>query len=135
MVDMPGVPDERAGVYNRAGLLGKGALVNICKQCQKQWSGGALAVGLVGGQLGAGNFYIWEEIIYYTPIWDVLAPEGEQKGALNHLTMRTRSPAFLIRKAVPVGFLKLIFAAGLVGLSFSGLKICTLLATVYLHII
>jgi hypothetical protein len=42
-------------------------------------------------------------MIYYTPIWDVLAPEEEQEGALNHLRMRSRSPAFLIGKAVPVG--------------------------------
>jgi hypothetical protein len=53
--------------------------------------------------IGGGNFYIWEGIIYYTPIWDVLAPEGKQEGALNRLGTRSRSPAFLIRKAVPVG--------------------------------
>jgi len=38
-----------------------------------------------------------------TPIWDVLAPQGEQERALNHLTMRPRSLAFPIRQAVPVG--------------------------------
>jgi hypothetical protein len=38
-----------------------------------------------------------------TPIWDVLAPQGEQERALNHLTMCSRSPAFLIRQVVPVG--------------------------------
>ena len=38
-----------------------------------------------------------------TPIWDVLAPQGEQEQALNRLTMRPRSPAFPIRQAVPVG--------------------------------
>ena len=38
-----------------------------------------------------------------TPIWDVLAPQGEQKRALNCLTMRPRSPAFPIRQVVPVG--------------------------------
>jgi hypothetical protein len=45
-------------VYNRAGLLGGGwgALVNTCKQCQKRWSGGALTVGLIGGELGVGYF-------------------------------------------------------------------------------
>jgi len=37
------------------------------------------------------------------PIWDVLAPQGEQEQALNRLTMRPRSPAFPIRQAVPVG--------------------------------
>jgi hypothetical protein len=50
-------------VHNRAGLFsrGRGALVNTCKQCQKQWSGGALAVGLVGEELGAGNFIFGKE--------------------------------------------------------------------------
>jgi len=37
VVDMPRVPDGRAGVYNRAGLLGGlGAPVNNCQQCRKQ---------------------------------------------------------------------------------------------------
>jgi len=48
-----------------------------------------------------------------TPIWDVLAPQGEQEQVLNRLTMRPRSPAFPIRQAVPVGLLGLGFAAGL----------------------
>jgi len=38
-----------------------------------------------------------------TPIWDVLAPQGEQEQVLNRLTTRPRSPAFPIRQAVPVG--------------------------------
>jgi len=38
-----------------------------------------------------------------TPIWNVLAPQGEQEQALNCLTMCPRSPAFPIRQAVPVG--------------------------------
>jgi hypothetical protein len=38
-----------------------------------------------------------------TPIWDVLAPQGEQERALNRLRMCSRSPAFPIRQAVPVG--------------------------------
>jgi hypothetical protein len=37
-----------------------------------------------------------------TPIWDVLAPQGEQERALNHLRTCSRSLAFPIRKAVPV---------------------------------
>jgi hypothetical protein len=32
VVGLPRVPDGRAGMYNRAGLLG--VTVNICKQCQ-----------------------------------------------------------------------------------------------------
>jgi hypothetical protein len=38
-----------------------------------------------------------------TPIWDVLAPPGEQERVLNHLRMGSRSPVFPIRQAVPVG--------------------------------
>ena len=38
-----------------------------------------------------------------TPIWDVLAPQGEQGRALNRLTTCPRSPAFQIRQPVPVG--------------------------------
>jgi hypothetical protein len=68
------------------------AVVGWCARCWALWAG-----------IGGGNFYIWEGIIYYTPIWDVLAPEGKQEGALNRLGTRSRSPAFLIRKAVPVG--------------------------------
>jgi len=59
---MPGVPCARAGVGNRAGCwVGVGAPINKYKHCQKRWSGGALAVGLVGGELGAGNFIYGRE--------------------------------------------------------------------------
>ena len=40
---------------------GLGASVNTCKQCQKWWSGGALAAGLIGGELGAGFFIFGKE--------------------------------------------------------------------------
>ena len=57
MVDLPRVLDGRAGMCNRVGLLcrGLGVTVNTCKQCQKWWSGGALTIGLIGGQ----------EIVYF----------------------------------------------------------------------
>jgi len=38
-----------------------------------------------------------------TPIWDVLAPQGEQEQVLNHLRMGSRSLAFQIRQLVPFG--------------------------------
>ena len=38
-----------------------------------------------------------------TPIWDVLAPEGEQEEALNRLRTGSISPCFPIRQAVPLG--------------------------------
>jgi len=49
-----------------------------------------------------------------TPIWDVLAPQGEQERAPNRLRMCSRSPAFQIRQVVPVGLARVGFAAGLV---------------------
>ena len=56
------VLDGRVGVYNRVGLLSRGwALVNTCKQCQKWWSGGVLAAGLIGGHSGAGIFIFGKE--------------------------------------------------------------------------
>jgi len=83
----------------------------MCKQCQKWWSGGALAVGLVGG----GN---WGRDISYLgraglviPIWDVLTPQGEQEQALNHSTTRPRSLTFPIRQAVPVGLARARFCS------------------------
>jgi len=60
---MPRVPDERAGVCNRAGLLGGGLglLVNIHQQCQMWQSGGLLTVGHIGEHLWAGNFIFGKE--------------------------------------------------------------------------
>jgi hypothetical protein len=55
------------------------------------------------GRIGGGIFYIWDRMIYYTPIWDVLAPQGQQERALNHLRTCSRCPAFQIRQVVPVG--------------------------------
>jgi hypothetical protein len=67
-------------------------VVGWCARCWARWGG-----------IGGGKFYIGEGMTYYTPIWDVLAPEGEQEAALNRLRTRSRSLAFLIRQAVPVG--------------------------------
>jgi len=81
----------------------------------------------------------WREISYLgvagldTPIWDVLARQGEQERALNRLTTRPRSPAFQIRQVVPAGLPGVSFAAGLIGLGFSCFKICTLVDTTYVH--
>jgi hypothetical protein len=74
--------------------------------------------GTLGGILGRENSYLGRAG-FITPIWDVLALQGEQKRALNGLTMCSRSPAFQIRQVVPVGLSGLGFAAGLVGLDFS----------------
>ena len=42
-------------------------------------------------------------MIYNTPIWDVLMPEGEQEEVGECLSTHSRCPAFPIRQAVPVG--------------------------------
>jgi hypothetical protein len=68
------------------------AVVGWCAHCWAHWGG-----------IGGGKFYILEGMIYYTLIWDVLAPQGEQERALNHLRMCSRSLAFPIRQVVPVG--------------------------------
>ena len=50
-----------------------------------------------------------QEIIYLgaagsgTPIWDVLAPEGEQEEAAEHIYSSRLINFFSIRQAVPVG--------------------------------
>jgi len=57
VVGLPRVPDERAGLCSRAGLLGRfGASVNKCQQCRKQHSWGARSLlGGLGGGLGWGK--------------------------------------------------------------------------------
>jgi len=42
-------------------------------------------------------------MIYYRPIWDVLAPEGEQEEAGEHIYGAKLINFFPIRQAVPVG--------------------------------
>jgi hypothetical protein len=64
------------------------------------WSRSLL--GALGGISGA-KLYIWGVAGYDTPIWDVLAPEGEQEEALNRLRTGSISPGFPIRQVVPVG--------------------------------
>jgi hypothetical protein len=61
-----------------------------------------LLLSTLGGILGWEILYLGVERLV-TPIWDVLAPQGEQEWALNRLSMRSRSLAFQIRQAVPVG--------------------------------
>jgi len=57
VVGLPRVPDERAGLCSRAGLLGGfGASINECQQCRKQHSWGAhLLLGGLGGTSGQGK--------------------------------------------------------------------------------
>ena len=83
------------------------------------------------------------EIIYLgaagsgTPIWDVLAPEGEREEAAEHIYSPRLINFFSIRQVVPKwcqwDLLGLGFAPGLVGLRFSWKKMCIVVNTVYLH--
>jgi hypothetical protein len=72
----------------------------------------------LGGILGREILYLGVAGLD-TPIWDVLALEGEQEEALNRLRMGSRSPASQLGKRCHLGLLGLGFAAGLVGLGFS----------------
>jgi len=76
-----------------------GAPVNTCKQCQKRWSGGALAVGYIEEDFG----YILGVAGYDTPIWDVLVLQGEQEEAGEHLHGAKFENYVPIRQVVPVG--------------------------------
>jgi len=57
VVGLPRVPDERAELCSRVGLLGRfGASINKCQQCRKQHSWGACSLlGRLGGGLGQGK--------------------------------------------------------------------------------
>jgi hypothetical protein len=71
----------------------------------------------LGGNVGRDILYLG---IYglYTPIWDVLAPEGEQEGAGKRLKTGSRSPGSKLGKRCQLG-LGLGIPPGLIGLRFS----------------
>jgi len=54
----------------------------------------------------------------HTPIWDVLAPEGEQEGAQKRSTTRPRSPGSQLGKWCQLGCLGLILVLGSLGSVF-----------------
>jgi len=88
----------RGCIIGQGCLVGVGGSVNTCKQCQKQWPGGALTVGLVRGH----------EIVYFggsKPIWDVLALQGEREEAGEHLQGAKFVELFPIRQVVSGGSL------------------------------
>src|SRR6266567_2935579 len=68
------------------------------------------------GALWGRKFCIWERTIYCQPIWDVFAPEQDQGQVGEQTTMHFRSLSFPIRQGVPVGFLRLGFPVGLLGM-------------------
>ena len=53
-------------------------------------------------------------MIHYTPIWDVLAAQGEREGAGEHRATRPRCPVSQLGKRCQLGLLGLGFAPGLV---------------------
>jgi len=59
-------------------------------------------LGTLGGIFGREISHLGASGLI-TSIWDVLVLQGEQERVLNHLTTRSRSPAFQIRQVVPVG--------------------------------
>ena len=56
---------------------------------------------------------------YITPIWDVLAPEGGQEKAAEHIDSSRLINFFQLGKQCQMGLLKLGFASGLVVPGFS----------------
>ena len=60
MVGLPRVPDGRAGLCSKAGLLGgSGASINKCQQCRKQHSWGAHSLlGGLGAVWGGEKIYL-----------------------------------------------------------------------------
>ena len=101
MVDLPRVPDGRAGVYNRAGWLGRGwghqqTYVNNAR------NSGRVVRSLLGG-FGGGKLNILGVVGYNTPIWDVLALQGERDEASQRLWGDILLGSFPIRQAVPGG--------------------------------
>ena len=55
------------------------------------------------GSLGSRKLYILGVVGYVTPIWDVLALEGEQEEAAEHIDSPKLINFFPIRQLVPVG--------------------------------
>ena len=80
---------------------------------------------LLGG-FGGGKLYILGVAGYHTPIWDVLAPQGEREEAAERLC----GPKLIklcsqLGKRCQLGLLGLGFAPGLLALHFSWLKMHT----------
>jgi hypothetical protein len=89
---------------------------------------------MLGGILGREILYLGVAGLD-TPIWDVLALQGEEEEALNRLRMGSISPGFPIRQAVPLGLARAWFCCWARWAWFLMQKKKILLATVYLHTI
>jgi len=72
------------------------------------------------GLLGARKLYILGVAGYVTPIWDVLAPEGEREEAGEHIYgPKTNQFCSQLGNQCQLALLSLGFALGLLGLHFS----------------
>ena len=125
MVDLPRVWDGRAGWYSMGGVavLPSIYILGGCANCWACW------VALWGRKLN-----IWKGMIYCKPIWDVFAPQRGWGRAGERLTTGDLKSRFPNRQPVPVGFLRLRNAPGLIGLSCSSQEKSILLTIVYLQL-
>ena len=73
---------------------------------------------MLGGNWG-GKLYISRVAGLYTPIWDVLVPQGERVGVGERLYSARLINSSQLGKQCQLDFLGLGFAPGLVGLGFS----------------
>ena len=72
------------------------------------------------GSLGTGKLYILGVAGYVTPIWDVLAPEGEREEAGEHIYGAKTNQIFSqLGKRCQLALLRLGFATALVRFGFS----------------
>jgi len=128
---MPRVPDARAGWCSRLG--GGGAPVNKCQHCQKRLSVLVLVVGHVGGHIAAGNSIFGKESYMVHPSGMFWRPSGGRGGRESKRQRVSEVRHSKLGKRCQMGLLRLGFAVGLVGLSFSWEKNCIILTTVHLH--
>src|ERR1700704_4047783 len=89
-------------------------------------------LGMLGG-ISGGNFCIWEGIGCCKPIWDVLAPQGEQERALIVSQRLPEVRPSQLGRQCQLGLLGLGFAAGLAGLGLSWIYLYITVYTTHLH--
>ena len=74
--------------------------------------------------IGGGKLYILGVAGLVTPIWDVLAPQGERVGAGERLWGDRFVELSKLGKRCQMGLLWFSFAPGLIGIGFSQKKKC-----------
>jgi len=97
VVDMPRLPDGRAGLCDRAGMCNRAGCRQSCDQISKGW------FCLLLGGFGGGKLYILGVAGYNWPIWDVLALQGVREEAGEPTYGVSLINFFPIRQAVPGG--------------------------------